>query len=151
MSFSLNPRPEVIKLFSRSTQLSTKFQLLIKTMILTNKEVSCYPSLRGCIYHGNKSVTLFTDKNRQEPSRTDKSRQVPTRGIFMYFRLKYYLLDHIYVLYIQISHIFAFAAPKNNEFTTLQIALLTNKKFCEAVLAVYDGCHKDFSVIPKTA
>ena len=31
------------------------------------------------------AVTLFTDKNRQEPTRTDKSRQEPTRGIFMHF------------------------------------------------------------------
>ena len=38
-----------------------------------------------------------------------------------------------------------FAAPKNNEFTTLQIALLTDKKFCEAVLVVYVGW--DVSVI----
>ena len=35
------PDLEVIKLFSCSTQLSTKFQLLIKTKIPTNKEVSC--------------------------------------------------------------------------------------------------------------
>ena len=34
--------PEVIKLLSSSTQLSTKFQLLIKTKIQTNKEVSCF-------------------------------------------------------------------------------------------------------------
>ena len=92
------------------------------------------------------------------PTRTDKSRQEPTRAVkcrqeaFLFiFRLKYYLSDHIYALYIQISHNVAFAAPKNNEFTTLQIALLTDKKFCEAVLAVYVGCHKDFSVIPNTA
>ena len=32
--------PKVIKLFSCSTQLSMNFQLLIKTKILTNKEVS---------------------------------------------------------------------------------------------------------------
>ena len=38
------PGPEVIKLFSCSTQLSTKFQLLIKTKICTNKEVSCFKS-----------------------------------------------------------------------------------------------------------
>ena len=68
-----------------------------------------------------------------------------------FFLLKYYLLDHIYGLYIQISHMVAFAAPKNNEFTTLQIAILTDKKFCEAVLAVYVGCHRDFSVNSKTA
>ena len=37
----MQPGPEVIKLFSCSTQLSTKFQLLIKTKILTNIEVSC--------------------------------------------------------------------------------------------------------------
>ena len=47
------PGPEVIKLFSCSTQLSTKFQLLIKTKIRTNKEVSCFKSLR-CIYHAKK-------------------------------------------------------------------------------------------------
>ena len=39
------PCPEVIKLFSCSTQLSTKFQLLIKTKIPTNEEVSCFKSL----------------------------------------------------------------------------------------------------------
>ena len=44
------PGPEVIKLFPCSTQLSTKFQLLIKTKITANKEVSCFKSLRWCIY-----------------------------------------------------------------------------------------------------
>ena len=48
------PGPEIIKLFSCSTQLSTKFQLLIKTKIPINKEVSCFKSLRCCIYHANK-------------------------------------------------------------------------------------------------
>ena len=95
-----------------------------------------------------KPVTLFTDKSRQEPTRAVKCRQ---EAFLHILRLKYYLIDHIYALYIQISHIVSFAAPKNNEFTTLQIALLTDKKFCEAVLAVYVGCHKDFIVIPKTA
>ena len=47
-------RPEVIKLFTCSTQLSTKFQPLIKAKVLTNKEVSCFKSLRCCIYHANK-------------------------------------------------------------------------------------------------
>ena len=37
-------RPEVIKLFSCSTQLSTKFEQLIKTKIPTNKEVTCFKS-----------------------------------------------------------------------------------------------------------
>ena len=45
---------EVIKLFSCSTQLSTKFQLLIKTEIPTNEDISCFKSLRCCIYHANK-------------------------------------------------------------------------------------------------
>ena len=31
-----------------------KFQLLIKTKILTNEEVSCLKSLRCCINHANK-------------------------------------------------------------------------------------------------
>ena len=50
---TLSPGPEVIKLFSCSTQLSMKFQLLIKTKVLTNEEVPCFKSLR-CIYHANK-------------------------------------------------------------------------------------------------
>ena len=48
------PGSEVIKLFSCSTQLSTKFQLLIQAKIPTNKEVYCFKSLRCCIYHANK-------------------------------------------------------------------------------------------------
>ena len=48
------PGPEDIKLFSCSTQLSTKFQLLIKTKIPTNEEVSCVKSLRCCNDHANK-------------------------------------------------------------------------------------------------
>ena len=43
--------PKVIKLFSCSTQLSTKFQLLIISKLLTNEEVYCFKSLRCCIYH----------------------------------------------------------------------------------------------------
>ena len=54
------PGPEVIKLFSCSTRLSTKFQLLIKTKILTNEEVSCFKPLIYCIYPANK---LLNDNN----------------------------------------------------------------------------------------
>ena len=61
--------------------------------------------------------------------------------------LGYYLLDHMYALYIQISHMIAFTAPKNNEFTTLKIALLTDTKFFEGLLAVYVGCHRGVIVI----
>ena len=43
------PGPEVC-----STQLSTKFQLLIKTKIPTNDEVYCFKSLRCCIYPANE-------------------------------------------------------------------------------------------------
>ena len=45
---------EVKKRFSYSTQLITKFQLLIKTKIPTNREVSCLKSLRYCIYPAYK-------------------------------------------------------------------------------------------------
>ena len=48
------PGPEVIKLYSCSTQLSTKFELLIKTRMPTNEEVSCLKSLKCCIYHAYK-------------------------------------------------------------------------------------------------
>ena len=50
------PGPEVIKPFSCSIQLSMKFQLLIKTKILTNKGVFCFKSLRCCIYHADKCL-----------------------------------------------------------------------------------------------
>ena len=50
----IGPELEVIKLFSCSTQLSMKFQLLINTKIQINKEVSCFRPLRYCIYHANK-------------------------------------------------------------------------------------------------
>ena len=49
-----HPGPQVIKLISCSTQLSTKFQPLIKTKIPTNEEVNCFKPLRCCIYHANK-------------------------------------------------------------------------------------------------
>ena len=53
VTWSVMSRPEVILHFSCSTQLSTKFKQLIKTEILTNYEVSCFKSLRCCIYHAN--------------------------------------------------------------------------------------------------
>ena len=56
---SLYLAPKVIKLFSCSTQLCTKFQLLIKTKIRTNEEVSYLKSLRCCIYHA-KNVKMPT-------------------------------------------------------------------------------------------
>ena len=42
--------------FSWSTQLSMKFQLLIKTKAPTNEEVSCFKFLRCCIYHANSAL-----------------------------------------------------------------------------------------------
>ena len=52
--FIIWARPEVIKNFPCSTQLCTKFQLLIKTKLPTIEEVYCFKSLRCCIYHANK-------------------------------------------------------------------------------------------------
>ena len=48
--FGCRSGPEVIKKNSCSTQLSTKFQLLIKTRIPTNEEVSSFKSLRCRIF-----------------------------------------------------------------------------------------------------
>ena len=48
--FNFIPDLDVIKLFSSTTQLSTKFQLLIITKIRTNKEVSCSKSLSQMLY-----------------------------------------------------------------------------------------------------
>ena len=62
------PDPKVIKLFSCSTQLSTKFQLLIKSKISTSKEVSCFKSIICCIYllgwSGLKVIKLFLCSTR---------------------------------------------------------------------------------------
>ena len=48
------PGPEVIKLFLCSTQLSMELQILIKSKMLKNKDVSCLQMLRCCIYHAHK-------------------------------------------------------------------------------------------------
>ena len=87
-----------------------------------------------------------------------EKKEIKSKTIFIHKFLEfcYFLVfeqrnQHDCVEYIQISHRIAFAAPQNNEFTALQIALLTDKKFCEVALAVYVGCHSDISVIPKTA
>ena len=52
-SFTGNIGLEVIKLFSCSTQLSTKLQLLIKTKMLENKDFSFFRALRYFIYPAN--------------------------------------------------------------------------------------------------
>ena len=59
------PGLRFIKLFSCSAQLSTKFQLLIKTKIRTNEEVYCFMSLRYCINHANKckNANIGSDKD----------------------------------------------------------------------------------------
>ena len=46
--------PRVYQLFSCSTQMSMKFQLLIKTKIPSTEEVSCFKSVKCCIYQANK-------------------------------------------------------------------------------------------------
>ena len=51
--------PEVIQLFSCSTQLSTKFQLLIKTKIPTNKEVSIFKSVTQMLYLSCQQLFAF--------------------------------------------------------------------------------------------
>ena len=50
MKEEMPPGLKVIQLFLCSTQLSTKFQLLIKTKILTNKEVFLALSLSGVVF-----------------------------------------------------------------------------------------------------
>ena len=55
LSISPQSTPQGYKtFFSSSTQLSTKFQLFIKTKIPTNEEVFRFKSLRWGIYHANK-------------------------------------------------------------------------------------------------
>ena len=55
--------PRGFKFISCSTQLSTKFQLLIKTKIPTNIKVSCFWSLICCIYHVNGILTFMSRTN----------------------------------------------------------------------------------------
>ena len=52
---SVGPGPDVIT-FSCLTQRSTKFRLLIKTKIPTTEELTCFKSLRCCIYHAYKCL-----------------------------------------------------------------------------------------------
>ena len=47
-------RPRGYKTFPCSTQLSTTFQLLIKSNILRSENVSCFKSLRFGIYYANE-------------------------------------------------------------------------------------------------
>ena len=42
------PCPKIIKLFSCSSQLSMKFQLLIKAKMLKNKDFSCFYIMAWC-------------------------------------------------------------------------------------------------------
>ena len=51
--------PEVIKLFSCSTQLSMKFQQVMKTEMLKNKDFSCFETPRCCIYHARYEHDKF--------------------------------------------------------------------------------------------
>ena len=46
----MSPGPDVIKLFSCSTQLSMKSTLLIKIKILKDNDIPCLKKLRCCIY-----------------------------------------------------------------------------------------------------
>ena len=60
------PGPEVIKLFSCSTQLSTTFRLFIKAKLLTNKEV--YFILCSEINAYLKQIKIvFSQSERYEP------------------------------------------------------------------------------------
>ena len=54
-----------------SAQLSTKFQMLIKTKILTNNEVYCLKSLNYCIYHVG-TLTVEHEKKTFITSRPEK-------------------------------------------------------------------------------
>ena len=49
---SSRPGREFIK--NVHAQLLSKFQLLIKTKMVKNKDFSCFQTLRCCIYHANK-------------------------------------------------------------------------------------------------
>ena len=68
----VNLGPEVIKLFSCSTQLSTKLQLLIKTKILTNKEVSCFKSFRTRLQNARMLNIWLNIKNKSCRKRIKK-------------------------------------------------------------------------------
>ena len=106
-----------------------------------------------CLPSVSWSVTLFTDKNRQEPTRTDKSRQ---EAFLCIFRLKYSLLDHMFALYIQISHMIAFAAPKNFKFQHSKLPYLPTRSFVRlswrytlavtGTLVLYKKLHRSESI-----
>ena len=96
------------------------------------------------------AVTLFTDKNRQEPTRTDK------RHFYAFYRLKYYLLDHMYALCIQISHMIAFEAPKTMNLQYSKLPYLPTRSFVrlswrytlavKGTLVLYKKLHRSESI-----
>ena len=61
-SINKRPGPEIIKLFSCSTQLSTKFQLLIKPNIWKNNENSMVQT------HSEAVFIMLTNVKRQQLS-----------------------------------------------------------------------------------
>ena len=88
-------------------------------------------------------VTLFTDKNRQEPTKTVKSRQ---EAFLCIFRLKYYLVDLIHALYIQISHRIAFESPPNNEIAILHIfPTYRQEVFCDLRETLQNVSHSEIT------
>ena len=52
------PGPDVIKLFSYSSQLSMKFQLFMNSKMVKYKAFSCFQTLRYCIFHIIKMPTI---------------------------------------------------------------------------------------------
>ena len=50
VSYGSTPGSGAIKLFSCSTQLSMKFQVLMKPKMLKSTDFSCFQTLRYCIY-----------------------------------------------------------------------------------------------------
>ena len=53
LKYITKTRPGGYKAFFILNQMSITFQMLIKTKMLKNKDISCFQTLR-CIYHANK-------------------------------------------------------------------------------------------------
>ena len=72
------PAPEVIKFISCSTQLSMKFQLLIKANMLKIKDLFCYQTLKSCIYHVNNILTTNANNCHKNININSNSYDLPT-------------------------------------------------------------------------
>ena len=83
---NVKPGPRLLNFFSCSTQMSMKFQQLIKTKILKNKDFSCFQTLKWCIYHGVLNNCWLFNIYEQDKFHAELSLKKAFRALLGVFR-----------------------------------------------------------------